>query len=82
MKKALTDLCRALVALICFATVAPIQAQSSDSLFTRTEAMILMRDGVRLHTRVFTPSGAAEKQTAFRMVDVVGRGPALRASSP
>jgi len=61
MKKALTDLCRALVALICFATVAPIQAQSSDSLFTRTEAMILMRDGVRLHTRVFTPSGAAEK---------------------
>jgi len=29
--------------------------------FDKTEAMIPMRDGVRLHTRLYTPIGAAEK---------------------
>lgn len=61
MNKAIT-MCRALLLLICFACVAPLNGQApNDSLFTRTEAMIPMRDGVRLHTRVYTPTGAAEK---------------------
>jgi putative CocE/NonD family hydrolase len=52
---------RALVTLVCLATLAPIHAQQSDSIFTRTEAMIPMRDGVRLHTQVYTPSRAGER---------------------
>ncbi|MGI9065989.1 MAG: CocE/NonD family hydrolase [Pyrinomonadaceae bacterium] len=62
MKKAILVSSRTLVALIFFATVASLSAQPlNDPLFTRIEAMIPMRDGVRLHTRVFTPAGAAEK---------------------
>jgi uncharacterized protein len=49
-----------LVTLICLATAAPTSARQSDSLFTRTEAMIPMRDGVRLNTQIYTPSRAAE----------------------
>jgi uncharacterized protein len=52
---------RALVILVCLGTLAPIHAQPSDSLFTRSEAMIPMRDGVRLHTQVYTPSRAGER---------------------
>ncbi len=52
---------RALVTLVCLATLAPIHAQQSDSLFIRTEAMIPMRDGVRLHTQVYTPTRATER---------------------
>ena len=51
---------RALVTLVCLAALAPIYAQQSDSPFTRTEAMIPMRDGVRLHTQVYTPTRATE----------------------
>ena len=53
---------RALLVLIFFATFAPLNAQPpSDAIFTVTEAMIPMRDGVRLHTRVYVPTGTAEK---------------------
>jgi putative CocE/NonD family hydrolase len=51
----------ALVTLACLANFAPIHAQQSDSLFTRTQAMIPMRDGVRLNTQVYTPSRASER---------------------
>ena len=51
---------RALIALACLGTFAPTHAQQSDSLFTRTEAMIPMRDGVRLHTQIYAPSRASE----------------------
>ena len=61
MKKAITYLGLSVVTLICVATFAPANAQNEQPLFNRTEAMIPMRDGVRLNTRVFTPSGAAEK---------------------
>lgn len=62
MNKAITMLWRALLVLICFASVAPLNGQApKDSVFIRTEAMIPMRDGVHLHTRVYTPTGAAEK---------------------
>ncbi|MCM3901993.1 MAG: CocE/NonD family hydrolase [Pyrinomonadaceae bacterium] len=62
MNKAVTLLCRTLLALVCFATVATLNGQTSkDSIFSLTETMIPMRDGVRLHTRVYTPTGSAEK---------------------
>jgi hypothetical protein len=60
MNNSIILLCRALLALICFATVAPLNWQTPKD-FTRTEAMIPMRDGVRLHTRVYTPTSAAER---------------------
>lgn len=42
------------VSLASGATAVPAAAQ--DSAFTMTEAMIPMRDGVRLYTRIFTPT--------------------------
>jgi uncharacterized protein len=36
------------------------QAPSGDSRFTRTDAMVPMRDGVKLYTQVFVPKGAKE----------------------
>ncbi len=62
MKKPISVLYRTLVTLIFFAMVAPLNAHSTnDAIFTRTEAMIPMRDGVRLHTRVYTPTRATER---------------------
>lgn len=52
---------RALLALIFFAIVAPLNAQTtSGDVFTRTESMIAMRDGVRLYTQIYTPTKPAE----------------------
>jgi hypothetical protein len=62
MNKATTVLSRALLVLICFASAAPFNGQTpKQEIFNRTEAMIPMRDGVRLHTRVYTPTVATEK---------------------
>lgn len=52
---------RALIVLACLATFAPVSAQQSDSLFARTQAMIPMRDGVRLNTQIYAPSRAGER---------------------
>ncbi|HEV8485831.1 MAG TPA: CocE/NonD family hydrolase [Blastocatellia bacterium] len=62
MTKTITLSWRALVIVACFAAVSPINAtQSTDSVFTPTEVMIPMRDGVRLHTQVYAPTRAAER---------------------
>ena len=53
-EKATTRFLRVLVTLACFAAIAPLAAQQPDAPFTRTEVMIPMRDGVRLHTFTFT----------------------------
>ncbi len=51
-----------LVALVCLTAVVPFNAQQPQApLFTRTEAMIPMRDGVRLYTQVYAPAQATEK---------------------
>ncbi|HXI89553.1 MAG TPA: CocE/NonD family hydrolase [Blastocatellia bacterium] len=49
-----------LVTLSCLAILAPVQAQQPDAIFTRTEPMIPMRDGVRLNTHVYAPNRASE----------------------
>ena len=62
MTKTITLSWRALVIVACFAAVSPINAKrSTDSVFTPTEVMIPMRDGVRLHTQVYAPTQAAER---------------------
>lgn len=50
-----------LVTLCCFATLAPTQAQQPNSPYTRNEVMIPMRDGVSLHTQVYSPSQSSER---------------------
>ena len=40
--------------------VAPIHAQESDPVFDATEAMIPMRDGVRLYTQIYVPRVSSE----------------------
>jgi len=57
----ITQLLCALITLICLGTPAPVQARQQDSVYTRTEAMIPMRDGVRLNTQIYTPSRASER---------------------
>jgi putative CocE/NonD family hydrolase len=53
---------RALIILACFVAVEPTKAQhSADSVFNATEAMIPMRDGVRLYTQVYAPARAGEQ---------------------
>ena len=61
MRHAIRNLSRAFIAVLLFTTFAPVNAQDEQPLFNRTEAMIAMRDGVRLHTRVYAPSRATEK---------------------
>ena len=61
MKKAITYLGLSVVTLICVATFAPVNAQTEQPLFTRTDEMIAMRDGVRLNTRIYTPTRSNEQ---------------------
>ena len=61
MKKTITrNLCTIFV-FICFAVAVPLCAQTSESPFVRTETMIPMRDGVRLYTQLFVPTGTKER---------------------
>src|SRR5258705_5575087 len=57
-----TLLLRAVVTLVCLGGVASLTAQqAAEAPFTRTEAMIPMRDGVRLYTQVYTLTHATER---------------------
>jgi putative CocE/NonD family hydrolase len=65
MSKAFREFRRALLTLACLAAVTPSYArrpgrQAADSALTATEAMIPMRDGVRLYTQVYAPTDAKE----------------------
>jgi putative CocE/NonD family hydrolase len=58
MNKAINNLFRAFIALVLFATFASVQAQET---LTRNDAMIPMRDGVRLNTRIYVPTRTNEQ---------------------
>jgi len=58
MNKAINNLIRAFIALVLFATFASVQAQET---LTRNDAMIPMRDGVRLNTRIYVPTRTNEQ---------------------
>ena len=61
MINAITFLARSL-ALVCLAVVAAVNAQQAPTApLTGSEAMVPMRDGVRLYTQIYTPTQAAEK---------------------
>ena len=51
---------RALVLAISLSAVS-INAQQTQSPFTRNDQMIAMRDGVRLNTQIYVPNGATEQ---------------------
>ena len=61
MKKTITRNLRTIFVFICFAVAVPLCAQTSESPFVRTETMIPMRDGVRLYTQLFVPTGNKER---------------------
>lgn len=61
MKRAIAPFLRVLVALACLAAIAPLAAQQSEPPFTRSEVMIPMRDGVKLHTFIYVPTRNNEK---------------------
>lgn len=61
MKRAIAPFLRVLVALACLAAFAPLAAQQSEPPFTRSEVMIPMRDGVKLHTFIYVPTRNNEK---------------------
>ncbi len=61
MKKVTIHLLRTLVVVACFAGLTPFASQTPASSFTRTDTMITMRDGVKLHTQVYAPANAGER---------------------
>lgn len=81
MTKAITLFRQTLVALVCLAAVAPLNAQQpADSLFTRADAMIPMRDGARLYTQVFTPTRTGEQFPILLIRTPYGTGQLTSAS--
>ncbi len=78
MKKAITVVYRSFVVLMFFAVVAPLKAQpANDAIFTRAEAMIPMRDGVRLNTRIYTPTRTNEQFPILLLRTPYGIGNAM-----
>lgn len=76
--RAVAHVLRSLAALVCLAAFAPVGAQEAAAPYTRTEAMIPMRDGVRLYTQVYAPARAAEPlpilllRTPYGLGDLTG----------
>src|SRR5262245_58178882 len=52
---------RVFVMVACLGAVVSIPAQQPEPPFVRSEVMIPMRDGVRLHTFIYAPAGTNEK---------------------
>ncbi len=46
---------------VLFAVDIPTQAKQADPVYSKTDAMVAMRDGVRLYTKIFTPDITNEK---------------------
>jgi uncharacterized protein len=75
MTKAITIFWRVFAALVCLAAVAPLNAQQpAKSLFTRAEAMIPMRDGMRLYTQIFAPTQPSERFPVLLLRTPYGTG--------
>ncbi|HSE32442.1 MAG TPA: CocE/NonD family hydrolase [Pyrinomonadaceae bacterium] len=50
-----------LITLTYFALSAPVNAQPAQDPYTRADAMIPMRDGIKLNTHIYTPARANEQ---------------------
>ena len=76
MKNAITLFWRTLITLGCVALVVSIDArQSGESRFAATEAMIPMRDGVRLYAQVYAPINNTERLPILLIRTPYGTGP-------
>jgi uncharacterized protein len=51
----------ALLVFLVLAAFVSVSAQQADAPFTRTEAMVPMRDGVRLYTQIYVPTKSTDK---------------------
>jgi predicted acyl esterase len=65
----------ALIALVALVAVVTLKAQQATPTLTGTEAMIPMRDGVRLYTQIYTPTNASEKLPILLLRTPYGAGP-------
>lgn len=63
--KALIFISRTLLIIICLAVSAQVHAQQGAEPYLRSEVMIPMRDGVRLHTFIYTPPGNGKLPILF-----------------
>ena len=52
---------KVLILFVILAAFVSIKAQEATAPFTRTEAMIPMRDGVRLYTQIYVPNTSTDK---------------------
>ena len=64
----------ALAMLIFFAAAGSVNAQATGSVFKPIEAMIPMRDGVRLYTQVYAPIQASERLPILLLRTPYGTG--------
>jgi len=65
----------AFITIICLSIAAPLNAQQpASSALTATEAMIPMRDGVRLYTQIYSPTQATEKLPILLLRTPYGTG--------
>jgi putative CocE/NonD family hydrolase len=74
MKRAIAPFLRVFLILGCFAAVAPLTAQQPEAPFTRTEVMVPMRDGVKLHTFIYVPTRISEKLPVLFLRTPYGTG--------
>ncbi|MEP6705458.1 MAG: hypothetical protein ABJB34_11690, partial [Acidobacteriota bacterium] len=51
----------AIAVSILFAFNRPVQAKRAGPVYSKTDAMVVMRDGVHLYTKIFTPNITDEK---------------------
>src|ERR1044072_2512770 len=76
MTKTITLLWRVRVALVCLAAVTSINGQQTTTApLTGTEAMIPMRDGVRLYSQIYAPTHAGEPLPILLLRTPYGAGP-------
>jgi putative CocE/NonD family hydrolase len=52
---------KVLILFVVLAAFVSANAQATDAPFTRTEAMVPMRDGVKLYTQIYTPTNNTDK---------------------
>ncbi len=74
MSRTLFAVWRVIVFVTFLAAVSSIAAQQPAPAFTRTEAMVPMRDGVRLHTFIYVPVGHPEKLPILLLRTPYGTG--------
>jgi uncharacterized protein len=65
---------KAVLLFVVLAAAVSVSAQQSDAPFTRTEAMVPMRDGVRLYTQIYVPTKNTDKLPVLLLRTPYGLG--------